>query len=331
MTLKVIGSLLNETFNQWLEDKAPRLGAALAYYALFSLAPLLIIVIGIAGLVAGEQKARGQLVRELKETAGEPMAGAIEGLLKSTHETGGSSLATIGGFAILLFGATGLFVQLQDALNTIWKVTPKPGRPILSMLRDRLLSFALVLGSAFLLLLLLVISAILAAFHRLFPPNAFPIDTHGWQAFNVLLSFAFCTLLFAMIYKILPDVRIAWREVWIGAAVTALLFTAGKYLLSLYLGWSSTTSAFGTAASLVIVLLWVYYSAQIFLFGAEFTRAYADRFGSQICPTKNAVRITREQLARQGIPRTEDVEAAARAQRPTNPDAISTERPVQGR
>jgi len=326
MRPKVIWSLLKETFNEWSEDKAPRLGAALAYYTIFSLAPLLIIVTGIAGLIFGEQAARGQIVAQLRETAGEPTASAIEELLKNTQETGGGSLAAILGLALLLFGATGMFVQLQDALNTIWKVTPKPGRPILSMLRDRLLSFALVVGTAFLLLLLLVVSAALAALNRFMPPNALPGDTHGWQVINALVSFAFCTLLFAMIYKILPDVRIAWRDVWVGAAVTALLFTAGKYLLSLYLGQSSTTSAFGAAASLVIVLLWVYYSAQILLFGAEFTRAYADRFGSQVCPTENAVRITPEQLARQGMPRREDIEAAVRSARPADPNAVSGQR-----
>src|SRR5262249_27107148 len=213
--------------------------------------------------------------------------------------------------------------QLQDALNTIWKVTPKPGRPLLTMVRDRLLSFALVMGSSFLLLVSLAVSAALAAVHRFVPPAAVPGDTHAWQLVNGLVSFAFCTLLFALIYKLLPDVRIAWRDVWVGAAVTALFFTAGKYLLSLYLGLGSTTSAFGAAASLVIILLWVYYSAQILLFGAEFTRAYADRFGFQVCPTENAVRITPEQLAREGIPRAADIEAAVRAQPSADPNAVS--------
>jgi membrane protein len=233
--------------------------------------------------------------------------------LKNTQETGGGSLAAVAGFAILLFGATGVFVQLQDALNTIWKVTPKPGRPLLTMVRDRLLSFALVMGSSFLVLVSLAVSAALAAVHRFLPPSTTPGDTHVWQVINGLVSFAFCTLLFALIYKILPDVRIAWRDVWVGAAVTALLFTAGKYLLSLYLGQGSTTSAFGAAASLVIILLWVYYSAQILLFGAEFTRAYTDRFGFPVSPTKNAVRITPEQLIREGIPRTADIQSAIRS------------------
>jgi len=302
MRPKVIWSLLKQAFDDWSEDKAPRLGAALAYYAIFSLAPLLIIVIGIAGLVFGEQAARGELVAELKQTVGEPAASAIEELLKNTQRTGGSSWATIIGFAILVFGATGLFVELQDALNTIWKVTPRPGRPILSMLRSRLLSFILVLGTALLLFALLVVSAALETLNRFVPPHALPGDTYWWQVINGLISFGFSMLLFAMIYKLLPDVHIAWRDVWIGAAVTALLFTAGKYLLGLYLGWSGATSAFGAAGSLVAILLWVYYSAQIFLFGAEFTRAYANQLGSQVRPAKNAVPVTPEQHARQGRP-----------------------------
>lgn len=323
---KTIWLLVKETTNEWLEDKASRLGAALAYYTIFSLAPLLIIAIGIAGLVFGEEAARGQIVIQLKQTTGEPTASAIEELLKNTHETGGSSLAAVLGLAIFLFGATGVFVQLQDALNTIWKVAPKPGRPILSMLRDRLLSFVLVFGTALLLLLLLVVSTTLAALHRFLSPDALPDVARWWQVINVLISLGASTLLFAMIFKILPDVRIAWRDVWIGAAVTAVLFTAGKYLLGLYLGQSSTTSAFGAAASLVIILLWVYYSAQILLFGAEFTRAYADRFGSHVHPAANAVRLTPEQLARQGIPRTADVEAMARCHRGTDPHAVSEPR-----
>jgi membrane protein len=322
MRLKRIGSLFKDTFNEWSLDKAPRLGAALAYYAIFSLAPLLIIAIGVAGLVLGEQAARGEVFAQIKATVGETAARAIEELLKSTQRTGGNRLVALLGFAIFLFGATGLFVQLQDALNTIWKVTPKPGRPIWSMVRDRLLSFALVLGTAFWLLVLLLVSTALEALNRFIGPDALPGGTFLWQVAYGLISFGFSTLLFAMIYKILPDVRIALRDVWVGAVVTALLFTAGRYLLSLYLSQSGTTSAFGAAASLVVILLWVYYSAQIFLFGAEFTRVYANRFGSRVRPTDNAVCVTPEQLARQGMARIDDVEAASRARRAPDPDAL---------
>jgi membrane protein len=264
--------------------------------------------------VLGERAARGEIVAQIKTTVGETAANAIEELLRSTQRTGGHSLATLIGFAIFLFGATGLFVQLQDALNTIWKVAPKPGRPVWSMVRDRLLSFALVLGTAFLLLVLLLVSMALEALNRFMGPEALPGGTSLWQVAYGLISFGFSTLLFAMIYRVLPDVRIALRDVWVGALVTALLFTAGRYLLSLYLSQSGTTSAFGAAASLVVILLWIYYSAQIFLYGAEFTRVYANRFGSRVRPTNNAVCLTPEQLARQGMPRTNDVESAARLQ-----------------
>jgi membrane protein len=327
MRLKVMGALLKDVANEWLEDKASRLGAALAYYTIFSLAPLLIIVIGVAGLVFGEQAVRGELGTQMKAMLGERAAAAIEDLLRNTQQTGTSSWAAVIGFVILLFGATGLFVQLQDALNTIWKVMPKPGRPIRSLLWDRWLSFLLILGTAFLLLVLLFASTALSALNHFLPPDGLASGFHWWQAVNALVSFGFTILLFAMVYKILPDVHIAWRDVWIGATVTALLFTAGKYLLGLYLSQESTTSAFGAAASLVVLLLWVYYSAQIFLFGAEFTRVYADRYGSQVRPTENALRITPEQMAREGILRAAHLEAAAQANRSTNSGTADSARP----
>jgi membrane protein len=323
MRLKTLGSLLKQSYNAWSEDKAPRLGAALAYYTIFSLAPLLIIVIGIAGLVFGEQAAHGQLFREIKDTVGTGGASAIEDLLKNTQQTGGSWLATIIGFVVLLLGATGLFVQLQDALNTIWKVAPRPGRPIRDMLRDRLLSFILVLGTTLLLLALLVVGAALTALNQFLPPGAMPGSTYLWQVINALVSFVFCTFLCAMIYKLLPDAKIAWKDVWIGAAVTAVLFTAGKYLIGLYLGGSTITSAFGAAGSLVAVLVWIYYSTQIFLFGAEFTRIYADRCGSQVQPTENAVRLTPGELAKQGVAGSQDIAAAARADRRAGTEALA--------
>jgi membrane protein len=329
MRLKAIGALFKDACNEWLADKASRLGAALAYYTIFSLAPLLFLVIGIAGLVFGQQAVRGDLDQQMKTAFGEPAATAIQDLLKNTQQTGTGPWATAIGLVVLFFGATGLFVQLQDALNTIWKVMPRPGRPIWSMLVDRWLSFLLILGTAFLLLVFLVASTALSAVHHFLPTEALPGGIYVWQVINGVVSFGFAILLFAMVYKILPDVHITWRDVWIGATVTALLFTAGKYLLSLYLSWGSTASAFGAAASLVVVLLWVYYSAQIFLFGAEFTRVYADRYGAQVRPTENAIRVTPEQLAREGTLRNADLEAAARANRGTDtaaPDPLRSQR-----
>jgi membrane protein len=326
MRLKALWSLLKQSYDAGSEDKAPRLGAALAYYTIFSLAPLLIILIGIAGFLFGEQAARGQLFAQLKNTVGSTAASAIEDLLKNTQMTGGGWWATVIAFVILLLGATGLFGQLQDALNTIWKVAPKPGRPIWQMVRERLFSFILVLGTGLLLLALLLVSTALTALNEFLPPNTLPGSTYLWQVVNGLVSFVFCTLLCAMIYKILLDARIAWRDVWIGAAVTALLFTAGKYLIGLYLGKSGTASAFGAAGSLVATLIWIYYSAQIFLFGAEFTRIYADRFGSQVQPTENAVRLTPEQLAQQGMARTQDIAAAASTSRRASGEASGERR-----
>ena len=281
MKLRDMWELLKQTFNSWSADKAPRLGAALAYYAVFSLAPLLIIVVGIAGLVFGERAAQGKVVNQIKDAVGEPVALAIQDLLKNAHASGGSLTATLLGMVVLFFGATGLFVELQDALNTIWKVTPAPDRPYLGILRGRFLSFTVVLVAALLLFISLIVSAALSALSRWMDTMALPGGFAVWQAANALISFLFTTFLFAMVYKILPDVKICWRDVWTGALFTALLFTLGKYLISLYLGRSGTSSAFGAAGSLVIILLWVYYSAQIFLFGAEFTHVYADRFGSR--------------------------------------------------
>jgi membrane protein len=289
--LKVVGSLLGEVFHDWNEDKAPRLGAALAYYSVFSLAPLVVIAIGIAALVFDEQTARGGIVREIEETLGQPAARAIEDLMKHAQKSGQSGLATALGLVVLLFGASGVFIQLQDALNTIWKVTPKAGGGLWTMIRDRLLSFAVVLGTGFLLLVSLVVSAALAALSKFLTSAALPGGIFLWQVVTGLVSLAIITLLFALIYKVLPALRIAWKDVWIGAAVTALLFTGGKFLLGWYLGQGSTASAFGAAGSLVVILIWVYYSAQILLFGAEFTRVYAKRFGTHQVATEKATQF----------------------------------------
>lgn len=307
----IIWSLLKATFREWNDDKAPRLGAALAYYSVFSLAPLLVIAAGIASLVLGERAARGEIAHQLQNWVGEPAASAIARMLENSNATGGGTRATVIGLALLLFGASGVFIQLQDALNTIWKVTPRPGQVWWSIVRDRLLSFTLVLGTGLLLLVSVVVTTVLTALGQFLTPDALPASTAFWQFINNVVSFAFTTVAFALIYKILPDAKIAWRDVWVGGAVTALLFTAGKYVLGLYLGQSSTTSAFGAAGSLVVILLWVYYSAQILLFGAEFTRTYANCFGRRVALAENAVAVTPEARAREGMPCHADVEAHA--------------------
>jgi membrane protein len=273
--------LIRESARAWIDDHAPSMGAALAYYTMFSLAPLLIIVIAVAGLVFGQDAARGEIVAQLRGIMGLEGAVAIEGLLKSAREPATGIFATVGGIAVLLLGATAAFAELQDALDRIWRV-PEARREAgaWKLLRARLVSFGLVLGMGFLLLVSLVVSAALAAAGRWWGG---PFE--GWdvvlEIVNFGVSLAVITVLFAMIYKLMPRASIPWRDVWVGAAVTALLFTVGKLLIGLYLGKSSVASGFGAAGSLVALLAWVYYSAQIFLLGAEFTWVYAHRHGSR--------------------------------------------------
>jgi membrane protein len=304
MNLRATYDLLKETVNHWIEDKAMRMGAALAYYTAFSLTPILVISLGIVGLLFG----RDEITRQIHETVGEPAGRAIDEMLKNTDQQGGGILATVFGLIALFVGATGVFGELQDSLNTVWKVEPKPGRGIWGMIRDRFLSFTMVLGVAFLLLVSLVVSSVLATLGALWTPESLPGGTYLWQAVNQLVSLAVVSLLFALMFKYLPDVKIAWRDVWIGAVLTAVLFTVGKYALGAYLGRSSVTSAYGAAGSLVLILLWVYYSALILLFGAEFTRVYANRYGFGVHPDENAQPISREALDRQGMPHAQKIE-----------------------
>jgi membrane protein len=296
-----IWGLLKETYTQWSEDKVPKLGASLAYYTVFSLAPLLIIAIAIVGFFYGEGEARNQIVGQIGTLVGPAGASAIEDMLNNASRPGAGIVATLLGIATLLFGASGVFGELQDSLNTIWEVQPKPGRGIWGTIKDRFFSFSLVVGTGFLLLVSLVVTAVLAAIGgRL--EGALPGGALLWQIINFVISFGVITLLFATIYKYLPDVEISWHDVWIGGAFTALLFVIGRLLLGLYLGNSSTTSVYGAAGSLVVILLWVYYTAQILFFGAEFTQVYANRYGSHIVPDEDAMPLTEEARANMGIP-----------------------------
>lgn len=302
MNPKTLVHVVGRTFREWSADKAPRLGAALAYYGMFSLAPLLIIAVGIAGLVFGEEAARGELARELGTVVSAPVAEGVQDLVQHTRRAGTGWLATVVGFGTLLFGAAGLFWQLQDALDTVWKVVPKEGRGLLGVVRDRVFSFALVLGIGFLLLASLALNTSLVVLSGYLPAVDLPAGISLWHGLNALVSVLVITLLFALIFKVLPDVNIPWREVWTGSALTALLFIAGRHLLSLYLGYAGVATAFGAAGSLVLILFWIYYSAQIFLFGAEFIRVYAEQRGSLIVPRANARRLTAEDCVRQGMP-----------------------------
>lgn len=295
--LKNAWLLIKQTFSEWSNDKAPRLGAALSYYTIFSLAPLLILIISVAGLFLGKEAAEGRIVGELSGLIGTESAEVVQSMIAKAGSRSGGIIATVVGLVTLLVGATGVLIELQDALNTVWKVIPKPGRGIKGLIRDRLLSFSLVLGFGFLLVVSLVASAALAALggwlSRLIP---------GWVVFAYILNYgvsiAVIALLMAMLFKFLPDVRMGWSDVWIGAVVTSVLFHVGKLLIGLYVGKASVGSAFGAAGSLAVMLVWVYYTSQLVLFGAEFTRVYANKFGSKVVPTENAVPVPETPLAR---------------------------------
>jgi membrane protein len=268
---------------------------------MFAIAPIIILAVSLAGVIYGEEAARGAVADQVQHIVGRPVAEAIEALVKSASNPRSSTLAALIGLGIALFGAAGVFVELQDALNTIWKVAPRPGRAVVNVIRERAFSFLMVLTAGLFLLASLVIAASLNAAAALLPPERVPGGVPLWQALNWLVSLALLTGLFALIYKVVPDVRIVWRDVWPGAALAGVLFTLGKYLLAVYLTRTSVASAYGAAGSLVGVLVWVYYSAQILLFGAECARVQARRHGTECRPARSAVPLTTEQLAREGI------------------------------
>jgi membrane protein len=281
MRLRDLWELCKAAARGWVNDYAQSMGAALAYYTMFSIAPLLLIVIAIAGLVFGEDAARGEIFGELKDLLGATGALAVQGLLESVNKPAQSTAATIFGIVLLLIGATSVFGELQDALDRIWRAPSRSRSPgMWGIVRARLLSFGMILGIGFLLMVSLVASAALAALHKVWGP-VFSGWTTVASAVELVSSFLAITVVFAMIYKILPRVRVDWKDVWVGAGVTSMLFTIGKFAIGLYIGRSGIASGFGAAASLVVVLVWVYYSAQIFLFGAEFTWVYSHRFGSR--------------------------------------------------
>lgn len=277
-------TLVKETVREWSSDQAPSLAAGLAYYTIFAVGPVLVIAIAIAGLVFGRDAARSEVIAQLQGLIGRQGAEVLAGLVAKASEPKTGVVAVVTGTATLVFGATGVFGALQGALNTIWEVKPVPRKGIWGFVRSRFLSLAMVLGVGFLLLVSLVVSAGLSALHRVSTRLVTGVDP-VWNVVNVVVSLAVITLLFALIYKFLPDAKIEWRDVWIGAVATALLFVLGKYAIGLYLGNSSVGSAFGAAGSLVVVLLWIYYSAQIVFFGAEFTQVYAKRHGSWVDAT----------------------------------------------
>ena len=281
MNLKRIWGLFRDAVSSWSADYASSMGAALSYYTLFSIAPLLVIVLAVAGFFFGADEVRGTLFAQLSGLMGEEGAEAIEGMMQSANEPKEGLISTIIGFIVLAAAATTVFAELQSALDRIWRAPAREqSSGIWSLIRTRLLSFGMILAIAFVLIVSLVVTAALSALGKWWGPWFGAWETLA-HVFNFLVSFGIITLLFALIYKIIPRVDVAWHDVWVGAAVTALLFTIGKFLIGLYLGKSDIGSAFGAAGSLVIVMVWVYYSAQIFLLGAEFTWVYAHDYGSR--------------------------------------------------
>ncbi len=278
-------NLLKDTVRAWCDDKVPRHGAALAYYTVLSLVPLLVVIIAMIGFFFGHELVQSYLLKQIGSLVGPQSAEAIQDMIQRASEPSTGIVATALATGTLLLGASGAFAQLQDSLNSIWGVKPKEGRGLWNLIRDRFLSFAAILGTGFLLLVSLVLSTTLSALGKWFG-GWLPAPELILQVLELGVSLAVITGLFAMIFKVLPDAQVAWSHVWIGAALTALLFTVGKFAIGLYLGKSDVGSAYGAAGSLVIVLVWVYYSAQILLFGAEFTQVYASPWGHALSRPK---------------------------------------------
>jgi len=308
--LKPIAGLLKETYVQWDNDQASRLAASLALYTLLSIAPLIVVTIVVASFALGDEAARGQLSQQVGQVVGSQAGSAVEALVNNARTPSSGLIGSSVGIVVLLFGASGVFGELQTALNQIWNVKARPGRGIRGLLRDRFFSFSMVMGVAFLLLVSFVVSAALSTVTAHFEHVlAWPAL---WQVLNLLLGLGVSTVLFALIFKVVPDAKIAWRDVWVGALVTAVCFSLGKTALAWYVGRSATVSPFGAAGSLVALTVWVYYSAQILFLGAEFAQVYATRFGTRIEPTKNAVSAD-EAAPCESVPSSQHARPAARA------------------
>jgi membrane protein len=294
--------LVKRTIAEAGDDKIPRLAAALAFYTLLSLSPILVLGIAVAGLVFGEEAARGQIADQLRQLFGAEAGDAIEAMIAHAKQPSSGILGGIIGVVVLLFGASGVFGELQESLNTIWEVAPPPGRGIWGMVKDRFFSFTMVIGVAFLLLVSLIVSAGLAALGEWV--SSFAGAEWLWQIVNFVVSLGMIALLFGLVYKVIPDVKIRWRDVWVGAVVTAALFTLGKFLIGLYVGKAGVASPYGAAGSLVVIVVWVYYSAHILFIGAEFTQVHTRAMGRSVEPARGAVCLTEEARAEQGIPHT---------------------------
>lgn len=284
--------LVKQTFRQWSQDNISALAAALAYYTIFSIPPMLVISLAIASRFFDRQVVQQQLLTEVAKLTSQQVASAIAAILQNAGKPSGSIIATVIGVVTLLFGASGMFGQLQSTLNRIWRITPKPGQGLIVTLKQRFFSFAMVLGIGFLLLASVIVGAALAAFNTFLSGRGLLFITIA-RVTNDVVSFILITLLFALIYKVIPDVKIAWRDVWIGAILTAVLFSAGKWAIGLYVTKAAPGSAYGAAGSLIVLLVWIYYSAQILYLGAELTEVYATHRGSQIMTAGEAEGLRR--------------------------------------
>ena len=280
MSFGTVSAFLREVVQEWSNDNAITLGAALAYYTIFSLAPLLVLAIALAGLVFGRAAAQGEIVAQMQGVLGPAGAELIESMIERASEPASGVLATVISLVTMFFGASGVFGQLQGSLNRIWGADTQRRRGVKGHFQRRAASFSMILGIGFLLLVSLALSALISGLHRVID-EYLTVPSEALSLVNLGVSFLIVTALFAMIFKLLPDARIEWRDVWLGSAVTALLFTVGKSLLGLYLGRAGVTSVYGAAGSLVLVLLWVYYSSQLLFLGAEFTEVYSRRYGSR--------------------------------------------------
>ncbi len=288
MNLPPVVTLLKETVSGWIADNATRMSAALAYYAIFSLAPLLVVLIAVVGLVYGEEAARGQVTGQVAGLVGRQAGESIQTAIAATGQVKSHGIvAALVAFGVMIFGASGVFGELKNALNTIWGVEVRPGRTVKTIVRDRLLSFSLVLSIGFLLLVSLAVSSVLSALST-YMAGFFALPPVMWKGVDFAVSLALTSALFAMIYKILPDVVLRWKDVAWGALFAGSLFTAGKSLIAWYLGSNSVASSFQAAGTLVIILLWVYYATCILFLGAEFTKSWVRRFGAGVVPQRHA-------------------------------------------
>jgi membrane protein len=296
-----IWKFIERVFDQWIEDKCPKLGAALSFYTIFSLSPLLVIAVSIAGFIFGEAAARGEIVYQIQDLVGKEGAMIVQTALKNSQYSADGLTALVISAVTLLIGSTVVFVELQDSLNMIWKVKRKPGRSFLKVIKglfkDRSQSFAIVVATGFLLLSSLLVSALISSLNKFLTDTFLSLPLYFFDVADILVSLLVIFIMFMMIFRILPDVDIKWKDVWLGSLVTAALFVLGKFLIGLYIGQSTLSSTYGAAGSLVIFLLWIYYSSQILFLGAEFIKVYIESGGGEIKPTAKFLMYERQEIA----------------------------------